>query len=144
MTRRAQLGISLIELIIFVMIVSIGIAGILAVINQSVKSSADPIVRKQAAALADSILEEILLQSYADPDGSEAGETGRDNYDDVSDYNAQSNSLFTDLPTELADYLITISVTDGSALLGVTAKQVQVTVSRGNESISMTGYRASY
>lgn len=144
MTKRSQLGISLIELIIFVMIVGIGIAGILAVINQSVKSSADPIIRKQAAALADSVLEEILLQAYADPDGSEAGETGRDNYDDVSDYNAQSNSLFTDLPTELADYLITISVTDGSALLGVTAKQVQVTVSRGNESISMTGYRASY
>lgn len=144
MTKRYLLGFSLIELIIFVLIVSVGVVGILAVINQSVKSSADPIVRKQAVALADAILEEILLHAYTDPDGSEAGETGRDNYDDVSDYNAQSNSLFTDLPSELASYIISISVTDGSAALGVSAKKVQVIVSRGNDSVSMTGYRASY
>lgn len=144
MTKRDQFGISLIELIIFVIIVSVGVVGILTVINQTVKSSAEPMVRKQAAALADSILEEILLHAYADPDGSEDGETGRDSYDDVSDYHAQSNSLFTDLPSELAGYSIAISVADGSAALGVTAKQVQVTVSRGSESVSMTGYRTNY
>jgi MSHA pilin protein MshD len=144
MTRRDQIGISLIELILFVVIVSIGVTAILAVINQTVKSSTDPIIRKQAVALADSILEEILLHAYADPDGSDAGETGRDSYDDVSDYHAQSNSLFNDLPSELASYNIAISITDGTAALGVTAKKIHVTLSRGNDSVSMTGYRASY
>ena len=144
MTDRHQSGLTLIELVLFMIVVSVGVVGILSVMNLTVKSSADPMVRKQAAALADSILEEILLKEYQDPDGTETGETGRDNYDDVSDYNGKSNALFTDLPSELSGYVIGIAVTDGTATLGVAAKQVTVTVTRGGESISMTGYRANY
>ena len=60
MTRSQQRGFTLIELIIFIVVVGAGLAGILSVMNTVVKSSADPMVRKQAIALADSILEEIL------------------------------------------------------------------------------------
>lgn len=144
MNNKNLRGFTLIELIIFMIIVSVGVVGILSVMNTVVKSSADPMVRKQAAALADSILEEILLKDYADPDATEADETGRDNYDDVDDYNGKSNALFTGLPPEVSGYLIKIEVTDGTATLGVAAKQVMVTVSSGSESVSMTGYRASY
>lgn len=132
-------------------IVSIAVVGILSVMNQTVKSSADPILRKQAAALADSILEEILLKEYADPDGgANVVESGRSTYDDVDDYGAinelisATGPVFLDMPTEVYGYNINIAVTDGSATLGVAAKQVTVTVSRGAESIAMTGYRASY
>lgn len=138
-------GFTLIELVIFIVIVSVGVVGILSVMNQTVKSSADPMVQKQAAALADSILEEILLREYEDPDGlPNVVETGRDTYDDVDDYNGISNAQFTDLPVELVSYVIGIAVTDGSATLGVTAKQVTVTVTTGTDSISMVGYRAQY
>lgn len=142
-TRFSQSGISLIELVIFIVIVSVGIAGILSVMNVTVMHSADPMVRKQAAALADSILEEILLKDYADPDGV-SGETTRATFDDVDDYNGKSNAVFADLPAELSAYVIGIRVEDGSATLGVTAKKVTVTVGNAAESISMTGYRANY
>lgn len=151
MNNNKLRGFTLIELVIFMVIVSIGVVGILSVMNQTVKSSADPIVHKQAAALADSILEEILLKEYADPDGgANVVEAGRSTYDDVDDYNgineliSAAGPIFLDLPAEVYGYTINIAVTDGSATLGVTAKQVTVTVSRGAESIAMTGYRASY
>jgi MSHA pilin protein MshD len=60
--RRRQLGLSLIELIMFIVIVSVGIAGILSVMNVTSKASADPMVRKQALAIAEALLEEIELQ----------------------------------------------------------------------------------
>jgi len=144
MTKSPQRGFTLIELIIFIVVVSAGLAGILSVMNTVVKSSADPMVRKQAAALADSILDEVLLMPYVDPDGSNGGETGRANWDNVDDYNGKTNADFTDLPGELASYVIDIKVVDGSATLGIPAKKVTVTVSHGAEAVSMTGYRANY
>ncbi len=144
MTKSRQRGFTLIELIIFIVVVAAGLAGILSVMNSVVKSSADPMVRKQAMALADSILEEILLKSYEDPDPSiSTGETTRSAMDDVGDYHGKSNALFIDLPAPLASYLIAIAVTDGSATLGIAAKKVTVTITHGAEVISMSGYRTS-
>lgn len=140
---RRHAGFTLIELVIFIVIVSVGVTGILLVMNTVVASSADPMVRKQALALADSILEEILQKEYADPDGT-SGETTRATFDDVDDYNGKSNSTFTDLPSSLASYLITIVVDAPAPLNGVTTKRVRVTVSHGNENITLTGYRGNY
>ena len=73
-TRVAQAGISLIELVMFIVIVSVGVAGILSVMNVTVMHSADPIVQKQAAAIAESLLEEIELQpfTWCDPNDDNA------------------------------------------------------------------------
>ncbi|MEO8407662.1 MAG: prepilin-type N-terminal cleavage/methylation domain-containing protein [Oxalobacteraceae bacterium] len=72
--KHRQKGISLIELIMFIVIVSVGIAGILSVMNVTTKNSADPLIRKQALAIAESMLEEIALQpfTYCDPDDANA------------------------------------------------------------------------
>lgn len=67
--ERRQAGFTLMELLLFIVVVAVGMAGILMVMDVSVKSSSDPMVRKQAVALADSLLEEVLLKAYADPDG---------------------------------------------------------------------------
>ena len=144
MTRSQQRGFTLIELIIFIVVVGAGLAGILSVMNTVVKSSADPMVRKQAIALADSILEEILQKEYDDPDGVQGGETTRATMDDVDDYNDKSNALFTDLPPALATYLIGIRVANDATTLGIAAKKVTVTITRGTEVITMTGYRSNY
>lgn len=65
-----QTGISLIELILFIVIVGVAVVGILLVMNITTKSSADPILRKQALAIAESLLEEIELMpfTFCDPD----------------------------------------------------------------------------
>lgn len=67
-------GFTLIEVIIFMVIVSVALAGVLTVLNVSAKSSADPIIRKQELAIAESLLEEVQMQSFTwcDPDDGNA------------------------------------------------------------------------
>ena len=62
--RAAVRGITLVELVIFIALVGMGLAGILVVYNSAVRGSADPLVRKQAIAVAESLLSEVLLQPY--------------------------------------------------------------------------------
>ncbi len=72
---RTQAGLSLVELIMFIIIVSVGVAGILTVFNLTVQKSADPQVRKQMLAIAESLLEEVTLKpfTFCDPDDPQAG-----------------------------------------------------------------------
>src|SRR5689334_4666432 len=67
--RPRQSGLTLVELVMFIVIVSVGIAGVLVAMNVTVQHSADPLVTKQALAIAESLLEEIELQpyTYCDP-----------------------------------------------------------------------------
>ena len=143
MNKLRHRGFTLIELIIFIVVVGVGLAGILTVSNNVVKSSADPMVRKQSMALADSILEEILQKEYSDPDGVQGNETTRDTMDDVDDYNGKTKAIFTDWPSALSTYTVSISVTP-STLGSVVAKKVTVTVSGGVHVISLSGYRTNY
>ena len=123
--RRRCAGISLIELVVFIVVVAIGIGGVVAAYGQYTKSSVDPVVRKQALAVAESILEEVSLQpfTYCDPTdpavytatsataaqcpvlleaiGPEAGQarTGTNPFNNVNDYNgfAMAGAAMTDL-----------------------------------------------
>lgn len=61
---RRQRGLSLIELVIAVMIISVSVAGVLMLFGSSVRHSADPMVRKQAVAIAEAMLNEVLAQAY--------------------------------------------------------------------------------
>ncbi|NCP53614.1 MAG: pilus assembly protein MshD [Comamonadaceae bacterium CG_4_9_14_0_8_um_filter_60_18] len=146
MTDIRQRGFTLIELIIFIVVVSAGLAGILSVMNTTVKSSADPMIRKQSIAIAESVLEEIMLQNYNDPDGTNAGETGRANWDNVADYHGQTNAALG-ISTELSAYVVGIDVQDDTSVIGTgtrPAKRVTVTVTHSPEVISLTGYRTCY
>ncbi|MDP3700937.1 MAG: prepilin-type N-terminal cleavage/methylation domain-containing protein [Hylemonella sp.] len=146
-TSRKQTGFTLVELIFFIVVVTLGIAGILVVMDVSAARSADPMVRKQAMVLADSLLEEILLKEFADPDGV-GGEATRATFDDVNDFHGineviPAGPVFTGMPALLNGYRIQIQVT-GATLDTVDARRVSVTVSRDNENINMVGFRTDY
>jgi len=65
-----QRGITLIELIVFMVIVGVAMTGVISSINFNVRHSADPVVKKQALAIAEALLEEIELMPFTicDPD----------------------------------------------------------------------------
>jgi MSHA pilin protein MshD len=73
--RRRQRGLSLIELIMFVVIVSVAVAGVLSVFNVATQKSADPAARKQLLAIAEAMLQEVQLMPFTcrDPDDPDAG-----------------------------------------------------------------------
>ncbi len=62
-------GISLIELLMFIVIISVALAVILNVQQQASNMSAEPQLRKQALAIAEGLLEEISLSrfTFCDP-----------------------------------------------------------------------------
>lgn len=62
--RRHQHGLTLIELIVFIVIVSIAMISIVQVMNQTSIGSVDPLRRKQALQLAESLLEEVTLGRF--------------------------------------------------------------------------------
>lgn len=66
---RTQTGLTLIELVVFMVIIGVGLAGILNVLNFTLKNSANPIIVKQQIAIAESLLEEIESKpfTYCDP-----------------------------------------------------------------------------
>ena len=65
-----QSGVTLIEQIVFIIVVSVGVIGVLSTMGPSLRFSADPQLRKQQLAIAESLLSEILHQpfTYCDPD----------------------------------------------------------------------------
>lgn len=121
MSIDRQCGLTLIELIVFIVIVGVALAGVLTVLNHTTQHSADPMVRKQALAIAEAILDEVMAQAFTwcDPDDPQAatatsnavGTTGcssaalvealgpegaetRGTYDNVSDYvNADGSAI---------------------------------------------------
>lgn len=70
MCTTSERGLSLIELLVFIVVVGIAVTGVLSVFSLNARSSADPMVRKQALAIAESLLEEVLAKpyTYCDPD----------------------------------------------------------------------------
>lgn len=69
-----QAGVTLIELIMFIVIVGAAIAGVMAILNLTTGRSADPMIRKQMLAIAESLLEEVTMVpfTYCDPDDARA------------------------------------------------------------------------
>jgi MSHA pilin protein MshD len=55
--------------VIAIMIISVAVAGLLMVFGNSVRNSADPMVRKQAVSIAEAMLNEVMAQpfTYCDP-----------------------------------------------------------------------------
>lgn len=157
--QTKQTGVTLIELVIAIVILSVSVVGLMLVYSETVGRSADPAIRIQATAIANAYLEEIMSKQFSDPDGtSPEPESSRALYDDVGDYVGFGTQSPPVAPNGsgpgLTGYSVTVSVTHSSAL-GPSAMRVpsscawriDVTVtppSGGGGPITLTGYRTSY
>lgn len=165
-TRTAQRGLTFIELIFFIVIVTAGLAGILTVLDVTTSRSADPMVRKQMLAVAEGVMEEVRLQSFGwcDPDdanaataanaagcaGSTPAETrggALNPWDQVSDYNGAVLTTSLAGTAFPAGYSAAVQVLQTDNLGGVAggeALRIIVTVSFGPETLVLEGYRTRY
>ncbi len=145
----SERGISLIELIMFIVIVSVGLAGLMMAMDPATKNSADPVIRKQALTIAESLLEEIEQKVFTHDDT-----VGRENYNDIFDYNGLTGAVYhansSVLVIGLESYSVNVAVVSGvAATLPVTpaasAALITVTVNGpGGQSIEMTGYKVAH
>lgn len=63
-------GTSLVELVMFIVVLALGLAGVMQVFSVAVRASADPQIQRQALAIAEALMEEVQLMpfTYCDPD----------------------------------------------------------------------------
>jgi MSHA pilin protein MshD len=71
--RRRQRGVTLIELILFMVIIGVALTAILGVMSMTTKNSADPVRRKQALILAEGLLEEVEQAKFSFCDPADPG-----------------------------------------------------------------------
>ncbi|MEM7540253.1 MAG: type II secretion system protein [Pseudomonadota bacterium] len=141
-------GVTLIELIATIVVVGIAAVTLMFVIGNAISRGSDPMIELQGSAVARAHLEEIVLQSFCDPDfvaaspnnsclldctasacgvpcGGAAfmgGESGRASFDDVCDYDGLATSGAQDqngTPVAgLGGYSVSIAVEDSGVSLG--------------------------
>ncbi len=171
--NRYEAGVTLVELIVSIAVISIGLAGILLVMNRNTSASADPMVQHQAVAVAEAYMEEILAKDFCDPDSAPGTCTGglpgsatcnvcpvaeasRSLYDNVCDYRGLPDNVVRDpttgLPVNaLSAYSVQVAIMDNGAVLnGLTGAncqvlRVDVTVTGpGGTTYTLNGYRTNY
>lgn len=166
LSRTAQRGLTFVELIFFIVIVSAGLAGILTVLDVTTSRSADPMVRKQMLAVAEGVMEEVRLQSFGwcDPDDANASTAANaagcaggtpaetrggalNPWDQVMDYHGAVLSTSLAGTAFPAGYSAAVQVLQADNLGGIAsgeALRIQVTVSFGTEALVLEGYRTRY
>lgn len=151
-------GFSLIELILFILIVSVGLVVIVKAFEVASLGSADPVLRRQSLAIGQALVEEISFKSFSNPAGgyddgdpATALAAARSQFDDVMDYNGLLLDGISDMGNApvpgLENYQVQVAV-DAMALASVPASaayRIAVTVTDPrNEAIRLETYRADY
>ena len=155
-------GMTLIELVVAIVILAVGVAGVMAVFSTTVRGSSDPLVRKQMLAIAEQMMEEITLQPFAPTPPAHVNTPGvcpsRASFNDILDYhqlkttNGVCDTTGTPLP-QLAAYnmevdvnqAVTLASTSGAGNIGAgNVYRIRVTVTHGNESLQLIGWRTNY
>ena len=153
MNNKNQKGVTLVELIISIAIITVALFAILSVYQVSVNNSADPVTRRQAVLVAESVLEEVLGKPFVKPVGGFAGpftSANRESFDTITDYNGLSivgvkNIQGVAVPG-LENYNVTVLIENKAFGVIPIADSLwaTVTVVGPNDTFVLKGYRAKY
>ena len=159
-------GLTLIELLVFIVVSSIAITGLMHIMQNTTGTSADPLIRQQELAIANAYLDEILSRPFSDPDGAQEAPAltaaQRGLFDDINDYAVINNLIPADINGQLIDgtgdeiidlqlYRVSVTITpninDLTAAVAAATARVVVTVAHTDANapqVQLTGYRMDY
>lgn len=155
-TRQSNCGFTLIEMIVAILIISIAVVGVISAYVASVRGSGDAAVNKQLVAIAEGMMEEILLKPYAvngAPPGngptSCGGAADRSAFDDVRDYAGYQTNGICDIGGNsvagLGGYGVAVAITPAFPLSGVAdTLRITVTATASGQAIALDGFRTNY
>lgn len=143
--KQSQKGVSLIEMIVFIVVISIASSALLATYNYSLLHNTDPLIQVRALELAQSRLDEIIALKYDantptggipacdSPTGVPCNNTPDANMNDVDDFHNVND-------TPYAGYTRRVTVTTANNL-----KLIRVTVlAPQNFSVTLAAFRANF
>ena len=140
---------TLVELILSIVVIGVGLAGVLVAFNQAVFHSADPMVRKQMLAIAEEMVDEISLKPFAATPNIAPVGYARNTFNDVADYNgyAPPAGIYdidgAAIPS-LSTYNVSVAATASALPNGVAALRIAVTVAHGTDTLTLVGYRTGW
>lgn len=155
--RSQQRGITLIEQIMFIVIVSVGVVALVSAMYPMIRASADPMRTKQLVAVAETVLGEILHQpfTWCDPDDATAstalsyadcanpqntgthgagenrdGSGGMTPFDNVDDYGGFSMSNVTDAAgaNAVAGYDVAVAIVRAGTSFGLADNEAALAI----------------
>jgi MSHA pilin protein MshD len=147
--RSRARGFTLVEMVIAIVVLGVGLAGVMIAFSTTTRASSDPLVNKQLLAVAEEMLDEIELRPYTPVANAAAGGCSRLTFNDIADYDGYATSGRvctidgTPIPT-LTGLSVVVHVQAGT-LSGVAAsRRITVTVSRTDASLTLVGWRTDY
>ena len=155
MSNKRMAGVTLVELVIAIVIVSAALAGLVAAFTRATRASADPVVSQQMLAIGESLMEEIMLKPFTKITTPSAT---RANFDEIRDFDPTDDAADGYATTGIVDvdgdpipgletYNVAVRInTAGVALTSVAAGdalRVQVTVTHGAERLVLTGWKTA-
>ena len=147
--RSGQRGLSLIEMVLAIVVLGIGLTGVLLAFSTVTRGSADPVITQQMLAIAEEMIEEIQLKPYAVSVNPAPAACARDTFNDILDYSGYATTagictIDGTLIPSLKDYSVQVQV-QVAPLVGVSAAlRIDVTVTRGSNSLTLTSWRTDY
>jgi MSHA pilin protein MshD len=165
--KHLQKGVTLVELVISIIILSIAMVALMSAFSNSMLNSADPLWRNKTLKLAQLYLDEILAKNYdhntpvggvpyvAAPSctglGPETGET-RETFNDVDDYHGlteSADSLTTIIDSSYDSYQVSVEVvcrgSDVNASANIHAKKITVTITPPSQvAIPFSVYKGNF
>ena len=154
--RPARAGFTLPELIIAIVVISVGLAGVLLAFRVAVKGSADPLIHKQMLAIAEEMMAEIGLKPFSPPGhtGGSAGCAARDGFVSLDDYNGYACAGIRPIDDHespipaLGAYGIAVAVTKPAAawndIPADDVRRIEVRVTNGGETLRLAGWRTNW
>ncbi len=147
--KQFQQGVSLIEMVVFIMVVGIASSALFATYNYSLMHNTDPLIQVRALELAQSRLDEILALKYdantptggvpacGTPTGVACNNLTDSNMNDVDDFHGVND-------TPYAGYNRTVTVTTANNLKLITVTVTGPALATGNLTVRLAAYKANF
>ena len=146
--RRRSRGFTLPEALLAIVVIGVGLTGVLAAFGSVTRNSADPVVHKQMVAVAQELMEEIVLKPFAVAAHTAPAGCARDTYNDVRDYNGYSRTGMCTVDgvaiPALAGMQVSTSVATGTLGSLAGALKITVTVQHSGQTLQLVGWRTDF
>ncbi len=143
--KHLQHGVSLIEMVVFIIVIGIASSALLATYNYSLVHNTDPLIQVRALELAQSKLDEVLALKYDattptggipacdTPTGLACDNLSESNMNDVDDFHGASDEPYTGYTRN-----VTVTTSDDVKLVSVSV------IAPKGFTITLAAYKANF
>jgi len=143
--RHSQKGMTLVEVIVSIVVIGLAGAALVGTLSYLAGTGNLSMLQTQAQSIADAYLNEILGKAFVDPNVD--GESSRDLYDDIDDYDGLNGLATDERGNPAGNFQVSVSVVPGTlgTLPAADVRRIDVSVTYGNNAtVIASGYKTRH